>query len=88
MGDVEARGGVALGVEVDDQDAVAVQGERDGQVDGGGGLAHAALLVRDAEDARVGRSRHSDFAARVQNLHGAESLHGQRRIVVDVRRFT
>ena len=46
----EARGGVALGVEVDDEDPVAQLGEGGAQVHGGRGLAHATLLVGDGDD--------------------------------------
>ena len=45
-------GGVALGVEVDDEDPVALLGQRRPEVDRGGGLAHAALLVGDGDDPR------------------------------------
>ena len=43
----QAAGGVALRVGVDDEDGGAGEGERAAEVDGRGGLAHAALLVRD-----------------------------------------
>ena len=45
-----ACGGVALRVEVDDEDAFAFGGERCREVDGGGGFADAAFLVGDGED--------------------------------------
>ncbi len=48
--DAQAGGGVALGIEIDDQDPVAQLGQRRSEVDGGGGLAHAALLVGDGDD--------------------------------------
>ena len=48
--DAETRGGVALRVEVDDQRAVAQLGQAGTEVDGGGGLADAALLVGDGDD--------------------------------------
>lgn len=41
----QARRGVGLRVGVDDQDFLFERGQRGGKVDGGGGLAHAALLV-------------------------------------------
>ncbi len=43
--DAERGRGVALRVEVDHQDPQPVHGQRGGEVDGGGGLAHPALLV-------------------------------------------
>jgi hypothetical protein len=51
--DAEAGGGVALGVEIHQQHLV-LRGKRGGQVDRGGGLADAALLVGEGEDPRVG----------------------------------
>ena len=48
----EAGGQRALRVEVHQQHAAAVFGERGGKVDGGGGLAHPALLVDHGDDAR------------------------------------
>ncbi len=50
--DAEPGRGVALRVEVDDQHAFADGGERRAEVDGGGGLADAALLVGDGEHPR------------------------------------
>ena len=44
------RGGIALRVEVDDEDAFAFGGERCREVDGGGGFADAAFLVGNGED--------------------------------------
>ena len=41
---------VALGVHVDAEDAVALLRERDGDVQRGGGLGHAALLVGEGDD--------------------------------------
>jgi hypothetical protein len=49
--DAAAHGGVALGVEVDQQHALAGCGEAGGEVDTGGRLADAALLVGDTENA-------------------------------------
>jgi len=40
----------ALRVEVDGEHLASVLGERGGQVDGGGGLAHPALLVAEGDD--------------------------------------
>jgi hypothetical protein len=42
-------GGVGLGIEVDQQRVDFLFGQRRGQIDGGGGLADAALLVGDGE---------------------------------------
>ena len=50
--DAQAYGQRTLRVEVDQQHAAPVLGERGAQVDGGGGLAHPALLVADRDDAR------------------------------------
>src|SRR5690606_23508237 len=44
-----AHGGVALGIEVDQQDAALGGDQRGGQVDAGGGLADPALLIGDRE---------------------------------------
>ena len=43
--------GVALRIEIDDQDILADGGERGAEIDGGRRLADAALLVGDGEDA-------------------------------------
>ena len=53
--DAEAGAGVALGIEIDDQDPVAEIGQAGTEVDRGGGLADAALLVGDGHDARERR---------------------------------
>ena len=47
--EAEAAGGVALRIGVDEERAVAREREGGGEVDGGGGLADAALLVRDGD---------------------------------------
>lgn len=49
--DPQRGGGIALRVEVDHEDPTAVQGQRGGKVDRGGGLTHPALLVGDHHDA-------------------------------------
>lgn len=54
--DAERRGGVALRVEVDDQDPGTVQGEGRGKVDRRGRLAHAALLIGDHHHASLRRA--------------------------------
>jgi hypothetical protein len=86
---VEAGGRVALRVQIDDQHAVAVQRQRDRQVHRRGGLADAALLVRDAEDPRMVGTRHCDLATRIEDLHSTQRFHGERWIVlIPARRFT
>ena len=49
----EAGAGVALGIEVDDEDPQAPFGQAGAQVDRGGRLAHAALLVGHGDDPRI-----------------------------------
>ena len=49
----DAARGVGLGVEVDEQDLLARQGEGGGQIDGRRGLADAAFLVGDGDDAHL-----------------------------------
>ena len=51
--DAEPGRRVALGIEIEDQHPLADRGERGAEVDGGGGLADAALLVRHGENART-----------------------------------
>ena len=46
----DAAGEVALGIDVDEQDAVVRHRERSGEVDRGGGFADAAFLVGDGYD--------------------------------------
>ena len=53
----EPRGGVRLGIEVDEKDALARLGEASAQVDRCGGLPDPALLVRDRVDARAAHAR-------------------------------
>ena len=48
----DAARGIALRVAVDEQHLAAVDGERGGQVDRGGGLADAAFLIRDGDNFR------------------------------------
>ena len=38
-----------LGVEIDDEDGLVGQGERGGEIDGGGGFGDAAFLVGDGD---------------------------------------
>lgn len=53
--DSESRGGVSLRVEVDHQNPGTVQGQRSGEVDRGGRLPHAALLVGNHHHSRLRR---------------------------------
>jgi hypothetical protein len=56
-----------LRVEVDQQDGLAGGGQGGGEVDGGGGLADAAFLVGDGEDAaRPGGSGAGSLARRLK----------------------
>ena len=56
--DAEAGRGVALRIEIDDQHALADRGQRGAEIDRGGGLADAALLVGERQNARMaGRVR-------------------------------
>ena len=52
--DAKPGRGVALGIEIDNEHALADRGERGSEIDGGGGLADPALLVRRGENARPG----------------------------------
>src|SRR5262249_58176380 len=63
--DAETRARVALRVEVDDEHALADRCERGAEIDGGRGLADAALLVGEREHAGA--------------LAGAEEAHRHRR---------
>ena len=51
--DAETGRGVALRIEIDDQHALADRGERGAEIDRGRGLADAALLVGERQDARM-----------------------------------
>jgi hypothetical protein len=55
--DAKASRRVALRVEIDDQHMLAGRGHGRAEIDGGGGLANAALLVGERENARPDRSR-------------------------------
>ena len=69
--DAEAGGGIALRIEIDDQHVLADGRERGAEIDGGCGLADAALLVGEGEDPgnrrqveHGGCSRRPDFEKR------------------------
>ena len=66
--DAEGGGGAALDVEVDEEDAVAAAGEAGGEVDRGGGLADAALLVRDADDGHAIDAKRHDREGQINSL--------------------
>ncbi len=51
--DAEAGRGVALRIEIDDQDALADRSECRAEIDRRGCFSHAALLIRQRQDARV-----------------------------------
>ena len=51
--DAETGRGVALRIEIDDQHALADRSERGAEIDRRGGLADAALLVGERQDARM-----------------------------------
>jgi hypothetical protein len=51
----EGAGGVSLGVDVGEKDAGAAFGQCGGEIDGGGGFTHSALLVGDGDDFHRGR---------------------------------
>lgn len=51
--DAEAGRGVALRIEIDDQDALANRSECRAKVDRRGCFSHATLLIRQRQDARV-----------------------------------
>ena len=55
--EADAAREVALGVGVDEEDALVGEGEGGAEVDGGGGFADAAFLVGDGEDPAHGRSQ-------------------------------
>ena len=69
--DAETSRGVALRVEVDDQGAVAHVGEAGAEVDGGGRLPHAALLVGERHDPRQRPGRGPTAADRVEHVERA-----------------
>ena len=46
----QTAGGVGLRVEVDEKDGPAGRGEAGREIDGGGGFAHAALLIGDRDE--------------------------------------
>ena len=60
--------GRALDVEVDEEDLVTAPREARGEVDRGGGLADAALLVRDAENGHAPTLRPTDRASKFLRL--------------------
>uniref|UniRef100_A0A183BUV4 LigA n=1 Tax=Globodera pallida TaxID=36090 RepID=A0A183BUV4_GLOPA len=55
-GDAEAGRGIALRIEIDQQDALAGRGERGADIDRRGGLTHPALLIGDSDADHLGRT--------------------------------
>jgi hypothetical protein len=87
--DAECGRRIPLRIEVDNQYPAAVCRKGRGKVDGCCRLSYAALLIRDAEHARMVRPGHRDLTAWVENLHSSQRFHGKGRIVViPDRRFT
>jgi hypothetical protein len=50
--ETESAGGIGLGIEIDEQHALAAGGHARGKIDGGGGFSDTAFLVGDGEDGR------------------------------------
>ena len=61
----EARGGIALRVDIDAQHAIAACRDAGGEIDAGGRLAHAAFLVGNGDD-----FAHSDLAFLLPAING------------------
>src|SRR5262249_59300357 len=61
LGDADAGRGVALRVEIEDQDPLADGSQCRAEVDGGGGFADAALLIGDGQDAQAGHEVNPSF---------------------------
>ena len=77
--DAERGRGVALRVEVDDQHPLPELGQRGGDVDGGRGLADAALLVRDHDDpGRVGAGQRRPHQCALPREHDVLRGAGER----------
>ena len=75
-----AGGGVALRIEIDQQHAALHRGEARGEVDGGGRLADAALLVGDRDDARHrGVVLHHDQVALRHRVRARAARRARRR---------
>jgi hypothetical protein len=85
--DTQRRRGVALGIEVHHQNARTVQGERGSEVDRGGGLPYAALLVGDNHDACLFRSG-QPLTGTPQRLHSQLSSTADGGVVHGRRCFT
>ena len=67
--DAETGRSIALGIKIDNEDALADRGEGCSEVDGGGCLADPALLVRHDENARP-RSGAGLAIERMGRVHG------------------
>ena len=84
--DAEGGGGVALRVEVDDEDPLPELGERGGDVHRGRGLADPALLVGDHHDPGGVRTRRAAGRIRAPVAGQHDVLGGPRqrgRVVVE-----
>ena len=68
VGDAQGGAGVALRIEIDHECLQPLHREPRGEVHGGGGLSHAALLVGHGEDPVALRSRELTGGG-VQDLH-------------------
>ncbi len=81
----ERGGGVALGVEVDHQHPLAELGQAGRDVDGGGGLADAALLVgHDHDPGGLGPGQCRTHLRAVPGAHDVFRCSGEGRAVVAV----
>src|SRR5205823_9030030 len=84
---------VALGIEIDEQDPLLCHGERGGHVHCRGGLADAALLVRDRENRPQGHPPHLIPASRPRITECSRRTTGDRpranalRVPRGTRRF-
>src|SRR5215207_4862292 len=84
--DAEPRRGIALRVEIDDQNLLANGSERRAEVDRGRGLADAALLVREREHPRPGRDgsrgRNRDRGVGGEGIHQTRSWRDRTRTIL------
>src|SRR5205085_6228555 len=68
--DPDPARGISLGIEVDEEDAFAVEGKRGGKIDGRCGLAYATLLVDDCENFAQNNSTLQEILDRVGRAFG------------------
>ena len=85
--DAEPRAGIALRIEIDDQHPLADGCERRAEIDGGRGLADAALLIGEGDDPRAPRSEcfmaRSPRATKRRDLDDMRVRRGQTAMQVD-----